>query len=842
MTRALYLTPALLLLMGCPQAAPVPVQQTAPVLTPNAVTAIQGPHGPQGPQGKQGIQGIQGKQGVQGIPGPQGKQGVPGQQGIPGPQGNPGKDGASSTGGPIPMAPGIDVQPGAIQSTRENYVDPTTQMYSYPQQRPYHYNVNTDGRFGPNDNVTPIELDFSIGSGFETPLLNNGAGNNTNFAAFNIFGETHGPIQGGGAVGLSIHCYGTDDCVGHSETITSAGTDRGDNEATEPHREFAGSENARYGGTATLNGADSFGHPIMRVAGTQRYDLKTSAGGRVLFDLSKKFAPVGSVQRIDRYSDQRFAQFTLDPTLTAALQTQFGSNSFETSLIAGADDQEYDGNCPAKVLSTSWPNINGYAVDPYNDRLTTGGSQTGAMCLTLGAVLPPWIAAGQIVGLWGEQNWELTTLTSITADRMHIVVPLTTPHGNGDLVTFGAGVGEGVSSPRNDYPAGLLTSPASQQVMPQHTVYPVMRVNGSVVELYTNSAGTQSLAEVHLQIYQSTSPQTPVIITPTVTNGSVSSIAWTSNNYATANPNLPGVLTLLPPPAVTYSAACGVAIIFPNPNLFSYAPTLVSGGTGCPPNLTISTQAVYQNPVVFYPVTRTYRVEDPANGCGDQNHTFIHCPWNGYMKTEAISSLWATGDTVEIGVHWNHGINDQTTLVGDVDMMRSGNTGPFGMDAYEFVPNGNARHLSINLMPNTYLFGRGANGYTRTNTNDPVQAMDATMGAPVWWRIAGDHKTILALDLPPMSGYGLQQGGAIFTVGCFVDTRIQGSEAPPCARGIRPDYDLLVNDMSGVGGNWLRLTISDAQNCVKVNGACILTTANRVAKPVQNKIHKRKTF
>ncbi len=715
---------------------------------------------------------------------------------------------------------------GAIQAHRENYVDPATQIYDYPFQRTYHLTTNSDGRYGKNDSFAPFELDFNIGSGTEDAILQNGAGNNQNGAAFNIGMSTHGPIQMGGMMGLYVNCYGTDDCVNHSEYSTSAGTDRADNEGHEPHRLFSGPNNDRYGGTLALNGTDPFGHPIMRVSAFAAYDLHASASGRVLFDLSKKIAPAGNVASIARYSDTRFAVLLADSALTSAMASQFGSASTETNLVAGADNQQYNGSCPATAVSQNWPLVNGYDIDPYNDNPAGGGSHTGAMCLTVGSTAG--MAAGVPVGFWGSQgNWEISTITRVV-DGTHIIVPLNHPHDAGDLVTTGAGLGWGVSSPRNDYPGGMLSNPANPQKMTQHTVYPVMRVNGSNIELYTNSDPTGGQGEVHLQLYQSLVPAASFTFAPTVTNGVVTALGTNSSagiygDYRTTNPNLPGVLGILPPPALTYSASCGVVVGFPNAAVFNYAPEIVSGGSGCPSNLTITAQTTYTNPVVFYPTTKTYRVEDPNVPCGDQNQSFTHCPWNGYMKTHYINSAWANGDTVEMGVHWNYTIQQQESLSGNIDSGRSGVGGTFDTIFYSYIQSGRPHSLQLNLTPSSLYYGRASNNYSRYNGNDPAQTNDATVTPPVWVEVGGDHAGYLSFDSIPMFGQGTRRGGYVIRVGCQVAAGIGGTFQPPCARGIRPDYDLFVHDMSNAGGAYITLTVSDASNCIKINGKCIVT-------------------
>lgn len=709
-----------------------------------------------------------------------------------------------------------------VAQAAPNYVRPGTQTNEYPEQWPYLFTHGVDQRYGINDSILTNVISTVIGSEFNTFLLDKFGGNNTNYQADTITVQTHSAIQIGGVRQTVVNHNGTDDLVAETTVMNATGNDRGDNEGLELHRDFYGFQNARFGGTTALIGADPYGHSKMRVSATSSYDLNVAASGRVLINLSKRFSPLGSVITVERYSDPRFALVTMDPKLTDAVAGAFGSSSIETTLVGGADTQKYDGKCPSTVVG-SWG-----GADPYNADFAGNGSHTRSTCLQLASTTG--MRPGMLIGIWGAQsNWEIEPVMTVI-DATHIVVPLDHPHAPGELITAGAGLGWAISSPRNDYPARFLPGDASAQVMTQHATYPVMEIKGNRVILFTLSAATQNQAELHLNLFQSNSPRNGLKFSPAVQGGVVTALNWTGGNaaggdYATAATWVPGVMAVLPPPRIAFAPNCSKnpVISLKQTTSYQYQPHLVSGGSGCPSNLTITAQSTYPNPAVFYPATEIYRTEDPDNACTTNDVSMPHCPTNGYLLTDALGTMWSSGDTVEQAPSWNQYIGSQEIVDASPDVMLSAQNGPEQVRKVAYPQSGQPIDVLINTTPSSDYFGRALNHYQRTASLDPKEAHDAQMTPPIGMEFNNTFSGMWLFDAPPMKGQGTSEGGFLTEVTCRLTAYSGRDQDLPCARGIRPDYDIFLHDMREVGGSVIRLTVSDASNCIKINGKCIVT-------------------
>ncbi len=468
-------------------------------------------------------------------------------------------------------------------------------------------------------------------------------------------------------------------------------------------------------------------------------------------------------------------------------------------------------------------------IDPYNDNPLAGGSHTQAMCLTLSTTAG--LVDGEILGIWGAQNnWELEAITHVV-DGTHIIIPLDHPHDVGELVTAGAGVGWGLGTPANDYPTGFLGDRSSNNYTTQHAAYPVMRINNGAVELYTNSAATNGVAEVHLNLYTSLVPQAPLTFNPVVSNGVITALNPTSvgtgnapfGSYnTTAGNTLDGFFHILPPPTVTVTGCTTAPVInFVAAAEFSYSTILVSGGSGCV-NPTVTATTTATNPVVFYPLTRTVHVEDPNASCPVRYSTVANCPSDGYLRTNQLTADWAVGDHVEQSPWWNQYLRDQQNFSGSIDQERSGTYSAIHSKSYRFQEGGTPSAYYKNETPSSMYFGRAANNYQRVTTTDPTQIMDATVATPTWTELSPNWQTALTIDSPPTVGQGRNgTGGAMFKVQC---SSVNGfSDDMPCARGVVSDFDLFLVDLHNVPGIGAvaHFGYSLVNNCFTINGVCL---------------------
>lgn len=726
--------------------------------------------------------------------------------------------------------------PTSLHANRLNYFDPTTLQTDYPYATPFRLASGTDARVGQNDYTFGLNINQNVGSGFST-FLGKAYGNNNNYQGVTLRVTNRGSNQGGGIWSTTATSNGTDDLVYQTAVVLGTGTDRGDNEGSpENRRLFFGFQHGLFGGLVTLSTTDDVGHQQMRIASRDHYNSSLSGGNRVLIDLTKKVSPEGNVTSVGRSKDSRFAVITVDSTMQHALAARFGTTSFETTLLAGADGQRYDGSCPSLITASSWgthtETVDGVPqavkIDPYNDNFATGGSRTKAMCITVRST--KGLQAGRLVGIFGAgSNWEYELVTRVVDDT-HVLLPLDHPHDPGEVITSGAGLGWALSTPRNDYPAGYLSDIASAQPMTHHTAYPVMRINGDQVELYTNSAGTQNQAELHLNLYQSLVPAAPLRFAATATDGSLSRVTGTSTvgqygDYSTSDPNLPGTLGVLPPPTLNISD-CTIAprVKLANVTNSSYVPIILAAGAGCAPHPTVTVTSNYINPVVLYPATRINHVEDPNYPCLADGVYEQHCPTSGYLVTSPIAvSAWANGDTVEQVPHWNQFLGDQLNTFGSQDVLRSTNQGPASYIVHKYPQPNEPIEYHVNVTPDWMYFGRSVNNYSRVVTQDPTQVQDGTLQGPVLLRLGNTFYGAAWLDRIPMLGLGTKTGGYLFRVSCLVTAQDGPHQDPACARGNRPDYDLVWHDQSGVGGADIHLTISEINNCLKWNGKCLVT-------------------
>ena len=741
---------------------------------------------------------------------------------------------------------GTSTTQGAIQTTRTNYVDPATTNSAYPQQTPYHFTMYTQGRIGINDTPRAVSVDQINGTGFET-FLGRSAGNNNNGGAFQINYRSLSPIQNGGVEQINIQANGTDDVVAHTLNQLCTGNDRGDNEGCEHNRDFVGFNHSVFGGRIGQLSVDSVtpSHRVLIVNNADpNYDLSVVGGGRVLIDITKKFAPSGNIATASMYTDHRFGLLNADPDLAAALGSRFGSKSFEATLVAGADNAKYTG-CPATRVAANWGSqaitLDGVSrqvqIDPYNDNPVAGGSKTQAMCLTLSTTAG--LAAGEIMGFWGAQNnWELQKITQVV-DSNHIVIPLDHPHDVGELVTAGAGVGWGVSTPSNDYPAGYLNDGLSTNKVVQHAAYPIIRINKGAIEVYVNSSSTIGKAELHLNLFTSLAPVSPLSFKPTVRNGVITALNPTSTagnkafgNYnTTSGLSINGLFHILPPPTLTVTGCTTAPVItFTAAAEFSYAANLISGGTGCAANTTITTAETATNPVVFYPITRTVHVEDPRKGCNVGFAYVPNCPNDGYLRTDQLTADWAVGDQVEQAPHWNQYVADQLNYSASVDQLRSGQNGSTGFERYRWAQGNEPVHFVLNKTPPNLYFGRAANQFQRTSTTDASQIMDATVATPFWTELSPNWQGAVSMDSPPMAGQGRNgTGGFVFRIECHLPGDMAGYDVP-CLRGVLPDFDLFRLHLSTApGGSDNSFGYSPLHNCFTIGGNCLST-----APPVQS--------
>lgn len=403
--------------------------------------------------------------------------------------------------------------PTSINAIRSGYVTPISSGSTYPVQSPWNYTTLFDAAAGYNDYSYGLTLTHKVNSGTRDYAENVG-GQGNDASILNLQGEFSSPIQAGGLIQLEHVSHSTGDTVGFTWNVLATGIDRGTHEGNEPDRSIWAFEHAIFGGTLSRKGTDAFGRLKMQVTPTHQYQLGASGEDRLLINVSKRQVLSGT-GTIGLYSDPRFSTITMDATLTAALKAAMGCagatcSGGETTLTDGADTTIQSG-CPAKVTG----NYNSNGTNPYLTDYAGNGSRTTGRCIAVGSTRG-WSGGRTHVCVWsGLNDWECQTVTTVL-DAVHAIIPLQSVHDPGSLVTWGDGVGYGISSLLAEMPAGYLSSLENPQPQIERVVYPIVRVNGSTIEVFTNADVNGNHSELRLPaaISSSATPANSLTVFP----------------------------------------------------------------------------------------------------------------------------------------------------------------------------------------------------------------------------------------------------------------------------------------------------------------------------------------
>src|SRR5258708_2927021 len=596
-------------------------------------------------------------------------------------------------------------------------------------------------------NLCRDSLTINGGSSFTLPS-NIAFGNDYAIERANVY--INGATYGGGAHGTQINSTGSGDTVVTGATVTSWGGNEGFAEGLEDERKFLMFNPYIFGGTVTLNGTDTVGHQKMQVVVGNSYN-PIAGGDNTLIDVTKKVSPAGNVTSVSVYSgDSRFMSVTVDATLKASLNTALGTNYHQGLVVAGADMQKYNGACPSTAIGP-WPQVvtpSGVSVvfNPYGTDYRGQGSQTTAQCVTVSGDFST-VTAGTMIGIWGaHDNWETAKVTS-KPDATHIVVPLNFPHDAGEFITWGAGVGYGMSTDKSTIPAQTITTIVTQQYKDIHLTAPIVGWDSANSKLILWVLSSASPTELKLNIYTGVNALTPAIFTPTMSGGSVVSVSGNINNYYTASPLLGGILSVFPPPTLTFggTGTCSVLPTFRYTldnrlnSAHSYALNVVTGGSGCPADFSITAQSVYPNPIILYPTTRTYRIQDPITKAAD----------SGFVLADALAvpAVWANGDFVEVVPNTQRYVSGNVQYGASPWVRNSARFGPAKSIGYLFPQDGTTKMYYTNQTDSKYYWGDATTGYMQSS--DPTKATYATGRPPVWLGFGGAYTTGIYYRTPP---------------------------------------------------------------------------------------------
>lgn len=638
---------------------------------------------------------------------------------------------------------------GAINGIRSDYVEPGTQTSNFPIRNPYVLSHYANMRSSYADQYFPFTVNLYMNSGSSGALLTNGTGNDTNIAGIQSNLETHSPIQIGGWFATTINQYGLDDSVVNTVYNHCQGIERGDNEGCEFWRTFEDFAETPFGGTMVPLGNDPLGNAKLQVTATSGYSVGSSAENRELVDISSKWTSPGNIASVVPYSDSRFVEINGDSS--SGIDTKFGASIF-TPLLSAADNQKYNGSCPSTAIGT-------YTTDPYatdgngNSSIDGSVTQTAHYCLNFATA---GMNVGDVIGIWaGGPNYEYTTIQSI-ADSTHAVVTLKRPHAAGEIITGHGALGYAIRATVDEG---------------DNVFYPIMgSIAGNHLVIYVNSDVTNKSGEYKGLYYSSNTATTAAAITPTMSGGAVVSITSTAGNYQISNNNT------LPVPTVTFGGTGSCAV----PPTFSFAsvgngwqPTLLTPGSSCPSNLTVTVQSVYPNPFSIYTATRTAFVDNPAMASvaptsSDPNPMAT----SGYIVTDPwAAGTPASGQTVDLGHWWQRYLGDQQNYTLDILAAHSGRSGPINNVSWTNV--GQTTLLNYrNMTPANYTLGRAINNWLPGNPSLPpcpdlgsetvpcYDPHDGAFGSPTVIEAQGLYNQGIRFDFPPTPG------GTIFYIGC----------------------------------------------------------------------------
>lgn len=683
---------------------------------------------------------------------------------------------------------------GSLNHLTDDYVNPNVSGSggNYPYQVPHYDRYQSNGMRSLDDFYYTDQHDLTIlgTSAFTlSPTYGLQMGPNYGSQARNV--TLYSPAQGGGFNSNRLVAHSIGDTVYDSAYVIARGVGEGFHEGMEMYRHFMSFDLAVPQGNISLLGTDLVGRAKMQIV-SGGLELDSFGSDNILINSTKKRSPKGSVTAVVPCSDSRFMCLTVDSTLAAEFSGIFGGTFHQAAIVAGADMQKYDSNCPANVVAANWGNttIDGASVtiNPYGTDYTGAGSKTTAMCLTVSGDIST-LNPGTSISIWGaHENWEITDVIR-KVDATHIVVPLNFPHDPGEVVSWSSGPGWGLSSDATTIPAHTLDNTASAQISDLHLVYPIISWDAAHKQLwvYVNSAAAGT--ELKLNVFAAIQPPVPGVYTPTVSGGVVTTIASNKNTYL-INTALTGVQPMLPPPSYRFegSAKCAVdpVIHFVQAGGVGYGPgytaVLDSRGSGCPPDLRIIAQNSYSNPITLYPLTRIYRIQDPATGSYK----------SGYLLTHvlAASSQWAANDRVEMTPHWQQYASGNEQYSYSPYVRYSLRNGPGVTEAISFPQNGSGNGslwtvYSTNATPSWYYFGDASTHYL-PNAAKPYYAQGTP---PIWRGIGGQWGGILDVQVPPSQAtFGGVGSGYLFHVGCNVPAQDGPAKEPPCRRASNPIF------------------------------------------------------
>lgn len=653
---------------------------------------------------------------------------------------------------------------------------------SFTQQIPTYLYNNNNGFAGTPAFFATSQEDLRVNGTAQFPLfgINSTMGGDWSSKFTHVY--INSPLDGGGYTNKYVQANSDGDTVMKTQYAISHGIRVGFEEGLEDDcRCFSGFNMNSFGGPATFLGNDPVGRAKIQVAVGPTYGAGDAGVDNTLINLSKVRAPTGNITGVTPYSDPKFVTVSVDSTLNTSLSSFMTGGFHSASVVAGADGQKYNASCPSIVIG-SYPTN----TSPYFTNWVGAGGLTTAQCITVSGDTST-LTNGSSIGIWGNVgNWEITTVMT-KVDATHLIVPLNYPHDAGELITWGAGVGYGLSSPSSTIPARLLDMAINFQYGDLHLTDPIVGFDSTTNKVILWADATVSTAEVKLNIYGGTTPLVSGVYTPTVVGGVVTAVASNANNYISAV-GISTILIYFPPPTLTLggSFACAVPPVFnftrTGTGGYTYQLNVTSGGSGCPPDLSITPQATYANPALIYPITRLYRVQDPITKRDD----------TGYVLADVLAHPgdWVNGDTVETVPNPSQYVSGNQQHGASPFVRNSGRFGTAKTNGFIYPQDGIDLEYQTNQTPWWYYYGDSTTNYLPSSV--PAKAYYAVGIPPVNKGVGGAYSGGIFFRTPPILGQANTQGGYLFKVSC----QQEGADGaasdplvpPPCLRPVNPIF------------------------------------------------------
>lgn len=650
----------------------------------------------------------------------------------------------------------------------------------FEQHKPWNFVQYEWLRHACCDGYQAHSIDMYVQGGLVNTTWNNG---NIALLGMNLTVQTSGQI--GGVLNMTATHHGIGDFVGTTLVVQGRGKSRPYDESGELKRWMIGIDNSVFGGDATLGTVTAQGTQPFQLANPNAYGYSFAAAAEEMpfVDITSKTTPANIRNVANWPTDSRFIEITADATLG------LGTSSF-TTTTADITSHIFTGTCPTLVDTGTVP--------PGGDTFVTDRNGVNVWGLThtnspANYCIPVVSTAGMSSGTafyltdstFAPEYAKVTTVV----DGTHVIAALKHQHLAGAVLSWGGGVGYGLSSAHDDRAIGTSTNAVSPQNSITRLVYPIMLTEAGN-KVVVDVLGQFALANDFKSLaYANNAPITPLTMTIDAT-GNVTASNSASADYGTANlagggtGHVAGPLESLPAPVLSFTCTTNPVIkLIAGANSsnghLSYVPTTVTPGTGCT-GVTVATTA--PNPLNLYPMTWTYRVTDPASS--DEK------TWSttGYVLTDPLAapSAWHTGDQVANTRWWqSYAHGGQETYEQDNDIARSSNFGVQNILQYGGAQSGAAIYQYLNLEPVAHYLGKFTNPYGYGPSTDPT---DSSKSIGTLFQLSNTNGGLALFDLPPL--------GSIFTVHCgaVANDRLKDH---PCAHGTHAAYGILADDQNG---------------------------------------------